>query len=290
MINNVLEEIKKLRIQRTNAQTDLKKLYVNPTHFNMNKDIKAHRTVNNINDLYGTSENERQYINVGESNYKNTLFTGNKPKDFDQTVKTAYKDGIYKSDYFNKFYGIPKNLKILNSENTLYYEKKLGSKNEWDYATNNFDGGDVEKLTNFKTIIDKLKDKKGMGGAKELIAGTKNKKVQEYVKKHYTSKPPISTVSPVLVSPAFSSPLPDDPVVGPALTKGESGLQNLAKKLKSATIIKETMKRRYDMKRYDKAKTATATATAEPAVVTSRSQSEKSTTTPRTPLTKKGKK
>ena len=205
MINNVLEEIKKLRIQRTNAQTDLKKLYVNPTHFNMNKDIKAHRTVNNINDLYGTSENERQYINVGESNYKNTLFTGDKQKDFRSTVSSASKDGIYKSDYFNKFYGIPKNLKILNDDNTLYYEKKLGKTTEFDYAIGNMTD-DFDRQAGLQSIVSTFLKKRKESKAEFQTDNAFHKEFNKQVKPPVTAVTPTitKTVNPVTVSPAFA--------------------------------------------------------------------------------------
>ena len=289
MINNVLEEIKKLRIHRANAQADLKSLYVHPTHFNLNKDANAHRTVNNISGLYGTGEDRREYTTVGPSNYKNDLFTGDKQKDFRSTVSSASKDGIYKSDYFNKFYGIPKNLKILNDDNTLYYEKKLGKTTEFDYAIGNMTD-DFDRQAGLQSIVSTFLKKRKESKAEFQTDNAFHKEFNKQTKP-VAKQPPVPTNAPsVFVQPAFAKAV--DPVeVGPAvttLTKGEAGLQKLAKKYKAANVIKDTLRRQYDMKRYDKAKTATATATTEPAVT--RSQSEKSTTTPRTPLTKKGKK
>ena len=213
MINNVLEEIKKLRIHRANAQADLKSLYVHPTHFNLNKDANAHRTVNNISGLYGTGEDRREYTTVGPSNYKNDLFTGDKQKDFRSTVSSASKDGIYKSDYFNKFYGIPKNLKILNDDNTLYYEKKLGKTTEFDYAIGNMTD-DFDRQAGLQSIVSTFLKKRKESKAEFQTDNAFHKEFNKQTKP-VAKQPQVPTNAPsVFVQPAFAS-TPTPITVGP---------------------------------------------------------------------------
>ena len=252
MINNVLEEIKNLRIQRANAQEDVKHLNIKPTHFNMNIDTKAKRTVNNIENIYGSSENNREYINVGESNYKNNLFTGHQ-EDFSSTVRSASKAASNHSDYVNNFMGIPKGVKMLNTDNTIYYEKKLGKKTEFDFAIDNMTDGynnDGKRLLSdfdkgFSHVLGEMK-RKNTTTPKDLSTTKLNLK---------PTPPPIKRISPasVIVSPAFNTPLPE---------ATETKFGKMAKKLVHRNIIKVIKDKIYH-KDYDKERKAnlyTATA------------------------------
>ncbi len=126
MINNVLEEIKRIRTERFEKNNDPIKL--TPKHYNMHIDKIANETTKLYEDLRGQHAKTYHFHN---SSYEDSL-----RKDTKQHFKN-YK-ATEDNDYVNKLYGIPKGLKFANNDNTLYYEKKLGNQSEFDFATKNW--------------------------------------------------------------------------------------------------------------------------------------------------------
>ena len=285
---NVLDEIKRLKVTRAPKSN----IYIHPNKYDMNKHAAATSVKSYTTKLYG---NEGKRYNINESHYKDSIFEGFTGKMEQDHFHPVYSEKAT-SNYMNKLFGIPDVKEFSNNDNTIYYEQNLGNKSELDFAVEHFDDAEM----NPDTILEENDKAYNLNRLRTALNNKKVKtasikaSVAPEVAAAKAAKTATSTATAVTVAPAFAPPIsPNTPstFVQPAfvpaalapLTKGESGLQKLAKKLKSATVIKDTLRRQYDMKRYDKAKTAAATA--EPVVT--RSQSE---TTPRTPLTKKGKK
>jgi hypothetical protein len=133
MINNVLEEIKKLRIERFEKDNDPIKL--TPKHYDMHIDKVANETTKYYEDQRG--QHAKTY-HFHKSSYEDSLRKDNK-----HHFKN-YKDNE-EQDYMNKLNGIPKGLKFANNDNTLYYEKNLGKQTEFDFATKNWSNQVSEK-------------------------------------------------------------------------------------------------------------------------------------------------
>ncbi len=227
-----------------NAQSDLKHLYIHPSHFSSTIDTKAKRTANNIGNIYGTSEKDREYLRVGESNYKNNLFTGHRT-DFDSTVRSAGKSGIDHSDYVNKFMGIPKNVKILNNDNTLYYEKKLANKTEFDYAIDNMTT-DLDKQAGLQHLIHTIRNKKStpinVALVTEKAKAAKASKAAATAAVTVAPAVEVATTEPVTVAPAFSA-------TETTKQNPSDKLRDIARKYKAATLIKKAVRAKYDKKR-----------------------------------------
>ena len=283
---NVLDEIKRLKVTRAPKSN----IYIHPNKYDMNKHAAATSVKSYTTKLYG---NEGKRYNINESHYKDSIFEGFTGKMEQDHFHPVYSEKAT-SNYMNKLFGIPDVKEFSNNDNTLYYEQNLGNKSELDFAVEHFDDAEM----NPDTILEENDKAYNLN---RLRTALNNKKVKTAsikasvapevaaAKAAKTAK----TATAVTVAPAFAPPISPNPpstFVQPAfvpaltpLTKGESGLQKLAKKLKSATVIKGTLRRQYDMNRYDKAKAKSTTA--EPAVT--RNQTDKSTITPRTPSTKK---
>jgi hypothetical protein len=205
MINNVLEEIKRMRDERFSKESPNT---IHPRHFNMHIDKVAKETTKYYSDIRGQDANTYRFR---DSNYEDSL-----RKD-DKTHFSVYKDPKT-MDYLNKIYGIPSNLKFSNNENTLYYEKQLGNKSELDFATEHFDRSEVTANV-IDRQISKNPDKEQ--AVKDIIMhlqlkikndiSTKriNKRISE---KLNPQKLPVSLIAPksVTVSPAFAASLPDE--------------------------------------------------------------------------------
>ena len=283
---NVLDEIKRLKVTRAPKSN----IYIHPNKYDMNKHAAATSVKSYTTKLYG---NEGKRYNINESHYKDSIFEGFTGKMEQDHFHPVYSEKAT-SNYMNKLFGIPDVKEFSNNDNTLYYEQNLGNKSELDFAVEHFDDAEMnpdtileenDKTYNLNRLRTALNNKKVKTAsikasvAPEVAAAkaAKTAKTATAVTVAPAFAPPISLNTPsTFVQPAFI------PALTP-LTKGESGLQKLAKKLKSATVIKDTLRRQYDMNRYDKAKSKATTT--EPAVT--RSQTDKSTITPRTPSTKK---
>jgi hypothetical protein len=204
MINNVLEEIKRMRDERFSKESPNT---IHPRHFNMHIDKVAKETTKYYSDIRGQNANTYRFK---DSSYEDSL-----RKD-DKTHFSIYKDPKT-MDYLNKIYGIPSNLKLSNNENTLYYEKQLGNKTELDFATEHFDRSEVtsdmfdrqiakhpDKVKAVNDIVESLKNRHNK---RNTLSTFINEKAAE---KHASRTLKISSVAPkdVTVSPAFTTKLP----------------------------------------------------------------------------------
>jgi hypothetical protein len=203
-ILNVLEEIKKLRVENANKSN----IVIHPTRFANNIDKVANTTRAYTEKIYGSKPD---HFSSHTSNYKDSI------RSVEHLSQFKHSPDVSHSTYFSNFYGIPKIKEMSNNENTLYYEKKLGQKSELDFAVENFDGSESKAaIVAYGSPADPVKEK----AIKEIIEKLKIKRNKDNVIKHigdiasYT--PPAGADAPtatagVKVSPAFTSDKPKEP-------------------------------------------------------------------------------
>jgi hypothetical protein len=199
MINYVLEDIKRIRMERFSKDSPNT---IHPKHFNMHIDKVAKATTKYYTDLQGQDANTYHFK---ESNYEDSLRKDTK-KHF------AIHNDKTNNNYMNKLYGIPSNLKFSNNDNTLYYEKQLGRKTEFDFATEHFDRSEVtsdmfdrqiskhpDKVQAVNDIVERLKNRHNK--VKNTLSAVINEKVDEKQRLKISSTAP----KDVTVSPAFTT-------------------------------------------------------------------------------------
>ena len=238
MINNVLEEIKRLRVERFEHTNDPIKL--TPKHFNMHKDTVANTTTKYYQSLNG--EIAKTY-HFQKSSYEDSL-----RKDTKQHFQ-EYQD-TKDNNYMNKLFGVPAGLKLANNDNTLYYEKKLGKQSEFDFATKNWSNDINEKDRGLQEVLLHLNNKR----TEKNIRNDEHSTITEYTTgrakanaRDINIRDNTTKIIPayVKVLPAFNTPLPEE--TEKEETKEESILPNYnyttLEKLSKNTLKTEAAKK-----------------------------------------------
>lgn len=186
MINNVLEEIKRIKNERFKHTNDPLNLTSKP--YSMNNDKIATATTKYYTDIKG--ENAKKY------HFHNSSYTDSLRKETKHHF-TEHKDK-QNNDYLDKLYGVSPHIKITNNDNTLYYEKKLGQNSEFDYAINNMS----KEIGTYRSDYDE--------GLQQVMKELKKKKtspqppIAHKAPSVYVKPAVTKTHEPVTVSPAFA--------------------------------------------------------------------------------------
>ena len=233
MINNVLEEIKRLRIERFEKANPIN---LHPKHYNMHIDKVANETTKYYKGIKG--EHARNY-HFNSSNYEDSLRKDKK------THFSAHNDKT-NGNYMNKLYGIPSNLKFSNNDNTLYYENNLGNKSESDFQAENFNRSEMKDVLIEHQIDNNLNKKMAIKYIMETLKNKRQNKedssgeIRQIKLAKNIKNPPISKIapSPVTVSPAFNTPVPDNIVYVQPVTD----LEKVKKSMKNREKQDEALK------------------------------------------------
>jgi hypothetical protein len=194
-IFNVLEEIKKLRVENSNKSN----IVINPTRFASDIDTVAKATKAYTEKIYGSIPD---HFSSHTSNYKDSIRT------VDHLAQFKHSPDVSHSTYFSNFYGIPKIKEMSNNENTLYYEKGLGKQTEFDYAINtmasemNKQAGDKE--AGLQHIIHTLRNKTPSLIKQSVASVVEEAKAAKAATAASVVVAPAVTTAPVNVAPAFS--------------------------------------------------------------------------------------
>jgi hypothetical protein len=183
-ILNVLEEIKKLRVENANKSN----IVIHPTRFANNIDKVANTTRAYTEKIYGSKPD---HFSSHTSNYKDSI------RSVEHLSQFKHSPDVSHSTYFSNFYGIPKIKEMSNNENTLYYEKQLGKQTEFDYAINIM-GSEMDKEAGLRHIINTIQSKKSTPINVALV--TEKAKA---AKEDHTEKKAAVTAAAVKVQLAF---------------------------------------------------------------------------------------
>jgi hypothetical protein len=194
-ILNVLEEIKKLRVENSNKSN----IVINPTRFASDIDKVANATKAYTENIYGSKPD---HFSSHTSSYKDSIRT------VDHLSQFKHNPDVSNSTYFSNFYGIPKIKEMSNNDNTLYYEKGLGKQTEFDYAVNNM-GSEMDKQAGLQHIISTMRNKKSTPiNVSQVVEKAKAAKASKAAATAaaVTVAPAVevATTEPVTVAPAFS--------------------------------------------------------------------------------------